>query len=234
MPALAAARRDLKRVSTLARAKTNAWFFKTGKGEYGEGDRFIGVTVPQTRAIAQKYPDLPLSDVARLLASKIHEERLLGVIILTKQYAGHPTEIYRFYLAHAARINNWDLVDASAPNIVGTHLLNRSRSILDRLARSRNLWERRIAIVATWTFIRHGQLDDTFRITEQLMGDTHDLIHKACGWMLREAGKKDEKVLKRFLDQYVARMPRTMLRYAIERLPKPAQRRYLAIPRLRP
>jgi 3-methyladenine DNA glycosylase AlkD len=228
---LTSIRRELKRVATPARAKTNAWFFKTGKGQYGEGDRFIGVTVPQLRTIAKTYRDASLSDLKKLLDSTIHEERLLAVIILTIQFPHEPNAIYRFYLQQTKRINNWDLVDASAPNIVGAYLLTRPRTVLDRLAQSKYLWEKRIAIVSTLAMIRNGELDDTFRICTRLMDDSHDLIHKACGWMLREAGKKDVTALHRFLKIHAPRMPRTMLRYAIERLPKATRQRYLTIPR---
>lgn len=230
---LAAARRDLKRVATPARAKSNAWFFKTGKGEYGEGDQFIGVTMPDIRIVAATHANLSATDIKRLLASKIHEERMLALIILTKQYPSHPADVYRLYLSNTKRINNWDLVDVSAPRIVGTYLLTRPRAALDRLARSTHLWERRIAIVSTLAFIQKGELDDTFRICERLMNDRHDLMHKACGWMLREAGKKNVIALRRFLDRHASRMPRTMLRYAIERLPQRERRRYLSVPRQR-
>ena len=226
-----AVRRDLKKISTSARAKSNAWFFKTGKGEYGEGDRFIGVTMPDLRVVARRHTDLGHADLAKLLASKIHEERMAALIILTYQYANAPKATFDFYLTQTARINNWDLVDGSATNIVGTYLLTHPRGILKRLVRSSSLWERRIAIVSTLALIRQGSLDETFDLCERLMADRHDLMHKACGWMLRETGKKDIEALKRFLDRHASHMPRTMLRYAIERLPKPEQRRYLTIPR---
>lgn len=223
---LAALRRDLKRVSTPARAKVNAWFFKTGKGEYGEGDVFMGISMPDLRMVVKKYHDLPLRDVERLLASTIHEERMAGLVILTQQYARNPDSIYRFYLSHTDRISNWDLVDVSAPNIVGEHLLTRPRAILNRLAHSKNLWERRIAIVSTLRLIRNGELDDAFRIAKILLTDRHDLTHKATGWMLREAGKKDLLALRRFLRLHAGHMPRMMLRYAIERMVRAEQKRW--------
>lgn len=223
MSSLNALRRHLKRVSRPARAKTNAGFFKTGKGEYGEGDVFCGVTMPDIRKIAKQYSGLSLTDLRRLLASKIHEERLLALIILVQRFQtdlNRQSVIYRFYLSQTRRINNWDLVDASAPRIVGEYLNARQRGVLTRLAKSKILWERRIAIVSTFRFIQEGDLRDTFRIAESLLHDPHDLIHKASGWMLREAGKKDVLALRAFLDRHAACMPRTMLRYAVERLPE--------------
>lgn len=224
-------RKELERELTEAadpdRAKILAWFFKTGKGQYAEGDRFLGLTVPKMRRIALQYRDLALNDLARLLASPLHEYRLAALEILVAQFEKADEEqreqIVEFYLQHTARINNWDLVDGSAPYILGEHLLGRSTDILDQLAGSDNLWERRIAIVATFAFIKRGELRHTFRIAERLLGDRHDLIHKANGWALREAGKFDQAALVRFLRKHYARMPRTTLRYAIERFP-PAQR----------
>lgn len=227
---LALLRRDLKHASNPIRAEHSKRFFKTGKGQYGEGDVFVGATVPALRKIARAYPDLSLPEIKHLLDSKIHEERLIGFILLTYQYTAQKKrqlEIYRFYLTQAKRANNWDLVDVSAYHIVGAHLLKRPRAILDRLARSKNLWEKRIAIVSTLAFIRTGALNDTFRIVQRLMDDPHDLIQKACGWMLREAGKKDGAALRIFLDEHGRRMPRTMLRYAIERFPPAERLRYL-------
>jgi 3-methyladenine DNA glycosylase AlkD len=206
-------------------------FFKTAEGQYGAGDRFLGIRVPVTRRLAREFRDLPLEDVERLLYEPWHEARLLGVILLGERYAraseGERNAIYKLYLGNTDRVNNWDLVDASAPYIVGTHLLERPRAILDKLARSKNLWERRIAIVATHKLIRAGQFDDTIRIATKLLDDPHDLIHKATGWMLREVGKYDPKRLEAFLDEFAPRMPRTMLRYAIERMPAAQRRRYL-------
>jgi 3-methyladenine DNA glycosylase AlkD len=214
------------------RAATSAWFFKTGKGEYGEGDRFIGITVPVLRRIAVRHLEIPLADIGRLLASPIHEHRLAALEILVAQYerAGEDgrENIFRFYLRHAERANNWDLVDASAPYIVGEHLKTRSRSLLDELAASPNIWKRRIAIVSTFAFIRAGEIKDTFRIAEKLLGDEHDLIHKAAGWALREAGKVSQPALLNFLRRRYSSIPRTTLRYAIERLPAAQRKRILA------
>lgn len=226
---LAALRRDLRRVSSPKRAAINRWFFKTGKGEYGEGDVFMGVSMPDLRAVVRRHRDLPLADVKRLLASKIHEERMAALVLLTLKYPDSPDEIYRFYLAYTDRINNWDLVDVSAPGIVGAYLLTHPRTILDRLARSKNLWERRIAIVSTQQLIRNGQYKDTLRLAKILLPDRHDLTHKATGWMLREVGKKDIKALRGFLKTHAGRMPRTMLRYAIERMTPEERLRWMRI-----
>ncbi len=208
-------------------------FFKTGKGEYGEGDQFIGITVPEQRTVAKQFLDLPIDEIETLLLSKIHEHRLTALIILTEQYQKGDQKtkntIFKFYLAHTDRINNWDLVDCSCRDIVGEHLQNTDRRILYKLARSKSLWERRIAMVSTWAFIRRGDLKDTYAIAELLLSDTHDLMHKAVGWMLREAGKRDEKSLHAFLKTHVKHMPRTALRYAIERFPEDVRKAYLRI-----
>ncbi len=227
--------RQLRKLSSPNRARVLRRFFKTGPDEYGEGDRFIGLRLEQIRALAREHAGLPLREVERLLESPIHEARVVAVVLLANAYRKSDEKtrerIYRLYLRRSDRVNNWDLVDASAPQIVGMHLLTRSRAPLRRLARSRNLWERRIAIVATHQFIRHGQLDDTLRIAVQLLKDEHDLIHKATGWMLREVGKRDERVLRKFLDRYAGALPRTALRYSIERLTPAQRRRYMAMPR---
>jgi len=206
-------------------------FFKTGPGDYAEGDVFIGVRVPALRAICRECAGAPLTDIRSLLRSRIHEERLLALLLLVDAFEhaddAERRRVYRFYLDHTKFINNWDLVDASAPSIVGGYLQDRSRTPLRRLARSSNLWERRIAIVATQDFIRRRELRDTFAIADILLHDEHDLIHKAVGWMLREAGKRDGAALRRFLRARHQRMPRTMLRYAIERFPPTERRRYL-------
>lgn len=210
-------------------------FFKTGPGEYGEGDRFIGLTLPQVRAQIRELRDLPLADVEKLLESPWHEARTLAVALLADRYARvdarQQREIYDLFLRRSDRINNWDLVDISAPHVVGGHLRDRSRAPLRRLARSKSVWERRIAIVATAAFIRRGEFDDTFAISRILMHDRHDLIHKAVGWMLREVGKKDERALRAFLDRHAAELPRTTLRYSIERFSPAVRKRYMAIPR---
>ena len=225
----------MRAMASPSRARTLLRFFKSGPGEYGEGDRMLGLTLPQVRALAAACGGMPLPEIERLLQSRWHEVRLLGLIILTWQYPRADAEsqqrIYRLYLRRTDRINNWDLVDASAPQIVGAHLASRSRAPLRKLARSRNLWERRIAIVATLYFIRHDEFGDTLEIARMLLHDDHDLIHKATGWMLREVGKRDERALRRFLDRHAGAMPRTMLRYAIERFSPGIRRRYMTIPR---
>jgi len=207
-------------------------FFRTGRGDYGEGDRFLGLRVPDVRKIAREFRSLSLADIRALLASKWHEERLLALVILVNQFAegknSEREQICRLYLASTDRINNWDLVDVSAPQIVGAFLAERDRRPLYRLAKSKKLWDRRIAIIATQQFIRRGELDDTFAIAKILIADAHDLIHKATGWMLREAGKRDRGRLERFLDEFASSMPRTMLRYAIERLPNDLRLKYMA------
>jgi 3-methyladenine DNA glycosylase AlkD len=227
----AAIRRELRAAADPSRAALLQRFFKTGPGEYAEGDRFLGLTVPQVRAIAAKHQMLPLSDLAALLASPWHEERLLALVMLVRQYergtAAQREAIYRLYRRRTACINNWDLVDCSAGSIVGAHLAARDRRVLERLARSPLVWERRIAVISTFFFIRRGELQPTLRMARLLLDDDHDLIHKAVGWMLREVGKQDRAVLQRFLDAHAHRMPRTMLRYAIERFPERLRQRYL-------
>ena len=224
-------RSKLRQAASPVHARNLSWFFKTGPGEYGAGDKFIGIRVPVLRQLAREFRSLPLPASAILLQSPIHEERLLALLILTDAYRGadesRRAAIYRLYLKNLARINNWDLVDVSAPRIVGPHLENRSRKILFRLARSKNLWHRRVGILATFWFIRAGDFADALRLAELLLGDEHDLMHKAVGWMLREIGKRDVAVLKRFLDLHAAQMPRTMLRYAIEKFPERERKRYL-------
>jgi 3-methyladenine DNA glycosylase AlkD len=206
-------------------------YFKTGKGEYGEGDQFVGLRVPQVRALVKELAALPMPQVKRLLASKIHEERLLALLILVRQYqkgdAATRAAIYELYLASTKRINNWDLVDTSAEHIVGAHLMDGDRTVLERLARSPSLWERRIAILATFHFIRKGDFGTTLRIAEILLDDDEDLIHKGVGWMLREVGSRDREREMRFLDVHYRRMPRTMLRYAIEKFPEELRLSYL-------
>jgi len=197
-------------------------FFKVLEGSYGAGDEFLGITVPNLRKIAKTYKNVDLEVIEELLQSKYNEERLLGLIILVHQYqqGNHncQEERFQFYLNNLNRINNWNLVDSSAHHILGHYLWDKDRSVLSKLATSDMLWERRIAIVATWYFIRKSDLDWTFKISSILLHDRHDLIHKAVGWMLREAGKKDEGQLISFLSRYSKQMPKTMLRYAMERL----------------
>ncbi len=209
-------------------------FFKTGPGEYGEGDRFRGIRVPALRQLTRTLADLPLDQTERLLASAFHEDRLLALFILVRQYPrgdeATRRAIYRSYVDHRDRVNNWDLVDASAPYLAGPHLATRDRGILDRWAASSHLWTRRIAIMATFHFIRLGQFADTLRLAEQLLDDPEDLMHKATGWMLREVGNRDRPALRHFLDDHASAMPRTMLRYAIEKLPPPERLAYLRVP----
>lgn len=222
---------DLRRSANPEKARLLSGFFKTGKGQYGEGDIFLGITVPEQRAIARKYPDAPLPALRSLLSSRIHEHRLVALIILISRYGkGNTSErekCFAFYLKHTRQINNWDLVDLSAGHILGRHLLDRDRAVLYRLARSGNLWERRMAIMATFAFIRNDEFDDTFRIAEMLLADDHDLIHKAVGWMLREVGKRDQGREEAFLRMHYREMPRTMLRYAIERFDEKKRKFYL-------
>lgn len=223
--------KEIQQLKTPKKAKILARFFKTGKGEYGEGDIFLGITVPQQRQIAKKYSNLTLEELQKLLNTKIHEYRLVALLILMIRYKKSDEEdkktIFQFYLSNTKNINNWDLVDLSAPNIVGDYLLNEDRKILYQLAKSKNLWERRIAIMTTYTFIKNNDFNDTFKIAEILLQDKHDLIHKAVGWMLREVGKRNQKILEKFLDKHSRRMPRTMLRYAVERFDEEKRKFYL-------
>ena len=226
-------RRSLHRLADPGRSAGACRFFKTGPGEYGEGDRFLGITVPQTRSLLTLTDDLTEADVLTLLRSRWHEERLLALLILVRRFRKAASDevasahLVKLYLANTKWINNWDLVDTSAPQILGTWLLHRERRVLFRLAKSSSLWDQRIAIIATQTLIRDRQFGETLRLCEHFLPHPHDLMHKACGWMLREVGKRDEAVLRRFLDQHAARMPRTMLRYAIEKLTDAGRRHYL-------
>ena len=226
--------RSLKEASDKGKSLILARFFKTGPGEYGEGDRFLGVTVPKQRIIAKKFQNLSFSEVKKLLISPWHEHRLTGLLILTYRFSiseiAQKREIFDFYLVHTERINNWDLVDVTAPGIVGEYLVESASdsSLLWRLAKSQSLWERRIAIVSTFAWIKRGKHRECFEIAEILLHDSHDLIQKAVGWMLREVGKRcGERVLTDFLDRYATEMPRTMLRYAIERFPENVRQAYL-------
>ena len=199
-------------------------FFKTGKGEYGEGDRFIGVVVPNIRLVAKEFKDASFTTVKELLASPWHEMRLCGLLILVQQSRKEVSrEVFDFYLSVTDRINNWDLVDLTAPQIVGGYLLDKPRDVLYRLAESPLLWDNRIAIVSTVTFIRRGDLEDTYQLATKMMGHPHDLMHKAIGWMLREAGKKDSERLYDYVEAQRLEMPRTMLRYAIEKFDQPTR-----------
>ena len=220
----------IKQQSNPSRAKISQSFFKTGKGEYGEGDIFLGLTVPQCRETAIKFKTLSLNDVESLLNSKIHEERLISLLILVHNYEKSPEkrkEIFDFYINHLKFVNNWDLVDLSASRIMGNYLLDKDKLILYNLAKSRNLWEKRVSIISTLAFIYNNKFEDTLKITAVLMQDKHDLIHKACGWMLREVGKKDKSALVLFLKKHYKLMPRTMLRYSIERFPETERKAYL-------
>lgn len=223
--------RRLRVFSDPEKARVLRRFFKTGPGEYGEGDRFLGVMVPDIRRTVREFQNVPLAEVRKLLRSPFHEERLLALLILVRQYERaderRRAAIYSLYLRSTRSVNNWDLVDLTAPNIVGIHLKNRSRRPLYALARSHDLWKRRIAILATFAFLRDGQYDDSLAIARSLLHDEEDLIHKAAGWMLREVGKRDQRVLETFLRTHCRSMPRTMLRYAIERFPKAKRRQYL-------
>ncbi len=222
---------ELQHLHNPQKAKILSGFFKTGKGDYGEGDLFLGIPVPKQRTLSKKYSTLTFSDLEKLLSNKIHEHRFTALLILTSQYNKandvKKEKIFQFYLKNIHSINNWDLVDLSAPLIVGNYLLHKDKKILYKLAQSQKLWERRIAIVSTLTFIRHNQFKDTLKISELLLKDTQDLLHKATGWMLREVGKKNEKTLEEFLNKHHHEMPRTMLRYTIERLTKEKKEYYM-------
>jgi 3-methyladenine DNA glycosylase AlkD len=229
---LAAIRRQLRKLARPQSVPILRRFFKTGRGEYGEGDVFIGVKVPGVRTVCRECSEVSLPTVKKLLRSRVHEERLLALLILVQAFKSasevERRRIYKLYLANTAFINNWDLVDASASQIVGAYLYARSKSPLTKLARSKLLWERRIAIIATFDYIRRLEFDETFRIADLLLHDEHDLIHKAVGWLLREIGKRDGAVEREFLSTRYKTMPRTMLLYAIERFPDVERRRYLA------
>jgi len=219
----------LQELANPARAKSSAWFFKTGPGEYGEGDQFIGVTVPDQRRVAKTYRELPLPEVLTLLRSPIHEHRLTALFILIEQYRrgdnSAKKQIAGLYHKNRQYVNNWDLVDSSAPYILGDYLTTHSPTVLFRLAASKSLWDRRIAVIATFVWLKLGQCEMTLQLAAILVDDKEDLIQKAVGWALREVGKRDVALLLEFLDQQAATMPRTALRYAIERL-TPDQKEY--------
>lgn len=230
-------RKEIKQKANLKKAKLLQGFFKTGKGEYGEGDIFLGLIVPEQRKLAKKYPDLNLNEIQELLNSKIHEERLISLFILIDKYKKAKKnnneqlkkEIFNFYLENSNKINNWDLVDLSAPNIVGDFLLDKlnERRVLYELVKSENIWDRRISILSTFTFIKEKDFKDSLNLAEILLNDKHDLIHKSVGWMLREIGKRDISILEAFLDKNYKNMPRTMLRYSIEKFPEDKRKEYL-------
>lgn len=222
----------LRKAADPVRAAFHAGYFKTGKGQYGEGDKFLGITVPIRRQISRHHRTLPLSEVQILLKSGIHEYRAAALDILVLQYRQADEKqrdrIVKFYLANTSYINNWDLVDASCRAILGEHLKTRSRAILDKLSRSKNIWERRVAIVSTMSFVWAGELDDAFRLAKFLLSDEHDLMHKAIGWILREAGRVDRQKLLSFLKENYSGIPRTTLRYAIEHFPPDQRKKILA------
>jgi len=224
-------KKDLKKLADPQKAKHLQRFFKTGKGEYGEGDIFLGITVPMSRKIAIKFKGLSFSEITKLLQSKVHEERLIALLILVQKFdkADEKTQkvIFEFYLQGTKYINNWDLVDLSSHEIIGGYLLEKDKGILIKLAKSKNIWERRIACISTFEFIRNNKLDISLRLARMLLQDKHDLIHKAVGWMLREVGKRNLKTEIAFLDKYCKKMPRTMLRYAIEKFPEKLRMSYL-------
>ena len=222
---------QLKSIANPEIAEHSQRFFKTGEGEYGEGDIFLGIRVPNVRKVARQFKQLPLSETKTVLHSKFHEARLCALVMLVNKYQKADDElkeqIYQLYLDNTQYINNWDLVDASAHKIVGPHLLNSDRNILFKLSKSTDLWERRIAIMSTYHFIKNDDFEDTLAIAGQLLHDKEDLIHKAVGWMLRELGKKDQEKEEAFLEKHVAEMPRTMLRYAIEKFDENKRQYYL-------
>lgn len=232
VPGASDLRRALRRAARAEKIPILSSFFKTGPGDYGAGDRFLGVPVPEQRRIAKAHGALPLASIAELLKSPVHEERLTALFVLLIQfYKAPPLErfrLHRFYLRRLRRVNNWDLVDSSAATLVGEALEGKSLALLDRLARSKHLWTRRVAMIATFHFTKKGDPRPAIRIAERLLSDKHDLIHKAVGWMLREVGKRcSERSLTDFLDRHAPHMPRTALRYAIERLPTARRKAYL-------
>lgn len=225
-------REELRRLGDPERAGDLARYFKAGPGGYGEGDRFLGIRVPALRQVARRHKGMPLEALSALLRSGYHEERMLALLMLTARYAvgdgSTKKRVFDLYIEHLPLVNNWDLVDVSSPRIVGEHLRLRDRSLLYELAGSDDLWRRRVAILATLAFIREGDFADTLALATRLLGDSEDLIHKAVGWMLREVGKRDPAVAEAFVEKHHAEMPRTMLRYAIERFPESRRRRYVA------
>lgn len=223
-------KKEIQSLENKEKAKIMQGFFKTGRGQYGEGDVFLGLTVPESRALAKKYSALSYEEIRLLLESKIHEERLIALLMLVNNYQKNKEkqeEIYNFYLSNSKRINNWDLVDLTADKIMGNYLFDKPKDILYRLAKSENIWERRISIISTFHFIKNNSFDDTLSIAKILLGDKHDLIHKAVGWMLREVGKRDMEKEEQFLKEHYKKIPRTALRYAIEKFPENKRQYYL-------
>lgn len=223
-------KKEIQSKANPLKAKLLAGFFKTGKGEYGEGDIFLGLTVPESRKLAIKYKNLSLDKVEELLKSKYHEERLIALLLLVynyEKYSEKRKEVYNFYLNNTKYINNWDLVDLTAHKIIGHYLFKKDKTYIYKLAKSNTLWEKRISIISTFYFIRENKFNDSLKLAKILLEDKHDLIHKAVGWMLREIGKKDVKVLETFLKKHYKQMPRTMLRYSIEKFPEAKRKAYL-------
>lgn len=227
---------EVRKKASPEQAKVFQYFFKTGAGQYGEGDIFWGLMVPECRRIAKKYFDLPLSEVALLLKEPVHELRLIALLILVQRYERAATltkrrQLYQFYYRQRAGINNWDLVDLSVSKIMGAYLLEvpKERKVLNTLSQSANMWDRRLAMIATFAFIRANEFQPTLQLAKKFLNDKQDLMHKASGWMLREVGKRDQKLLLVFLNENAEFMPRTMLRYAIERFPEPLRKKYLAV-----
>jgi 3-methyladenine DNA glycosylase AlkD len=222
---------ELKKIANPTQARLLAGFFKTGPGQYGAGDKFLGIKVPQTRAVAKKFVHLGFVDLQNLLNSPYHEFRLAALLVLVQKYnladKSEQKRIFNFYLKNSKNVNNWDLVDLSADRIMGPYLEDKERSLLYKLVKSKNLWERRIAVLTTFWFIKNNDFADSLRLARILLDDQHDLIHKAVGWMLREIGKRNVALLEVFLKKYYQVMPRTMLRYAIERFPEKVRQRYL-------
>ena len=226
------AREEIRALANKEIAQHSLRFFKTDKGEYGHGDLFLGVRAPKIRLIAKKHIDISITDMKTLIQSKYHEERFLGLIILVNKYAKtkdkkNRNQLYKIYVSSFKYINNWNLVDVTCPHVTGKHLIDKDRTILYKWAKSEDLWTKRIAMVSTFSFIRKNDLEDTFKIAEILLHDEHDLIHKAVGWMLREAGKRDLKREETFLKKYYKTIPRTMLRYSIEKFPETKRQKYL-------
>jgi len=220
--------KEIQKSYSKERAEHSKRFFKTGIGEYGEGDIFLGLSVPEQRVLAKKYSNLSMPQIQKLLDSEIHEYRLIAGLILIKKFEKDPEVIFNFYIKNARRFNNWDLVDLTAPRIVGNFLKDKNKKIIYDLARSKNIWEKRIAIVSTLYFIvKENNFSDTLKISEIILEDSHDLIHKAVGWMLREVGKRNVEVLKDFLKINYKKIPRTALRYAIEKFPEAQRKKFL-------
>jgi len=226
-------RKELKKYASAKRKKTNEWFFKIGKGEYGEGDQFMGVRVPDARKVAKKFIDLKFIELEKFLQSKIHEERFTALLILVEKFKKADKEnrrkIYKFYLKNKKQVNNWDLVDLSAHHIVGKYLLEnpKEKKILNKFVSSKSMWDRRIAIIASWAFIRNNNITETLRLSKKLLSDKEDLMHKAVGWMLREAWKREDKKVEEFLIKNYNKLPRTTLRYTIERMEESKRKRFL-------